>query len=154
MTAVKQHRRLAVGSGELQPPRCRLIGGFYLGDHASQRAIAQRILSHGEHRAVARALRIEKLVRAKSHLFKAWCVEIEPGERPKGGKVRLAGEARGYASDKQRRRRIIAERRASGGNLVQCRAIQPAIGKAIIKRRDAKRQGWATLATRLCQLSK
>ncbi len=153
MTAVKQHRRLAVGSGELQPPRCRLVGGFYLGDHAGQRAIAQRILRHGEHRAVAPTLRIEKLVRGKSHLFKAWCIKIEPSEGPEGGKVRLAGEARRYASDKQRRRRIIAERRASGGNLVQGRAIQPAIGKAIIKRRDAKRQGWATHATRLRQLS-
>ena len=76
MTTVKQHRRLAVGSGELQPPRCRLVGGFYLGDNASKRAITQGILSHGEHRAVAHALRIKHLVRGKSHLFKAWCIEI------------------------------------------------------------------------------
>ena len=153
MTAVKQHRRLAVGSGELQPPRCCLVGGFYLGDHAGKRAIAQRILRHGEHCAVARALRIENLVRGKSHLFKAWCVEIEPSERPEGGKVRLAGEARGYAGDEQRRCRIIIERRASGGDLVQGRAVQTAIGKALIKRSDAKRKGWATRAARLRQLS-
>ena len=153
MTAVKQHRRLAVGSRQLQPPRRCLVGGFYLSDNAGKRAIAQRILRHGEHRAVARALRIENLIWAKSHLFKAWCIKIEPGEGPEGGEIRLAGEARGYASDEQRRCRIIAERRASRGDLVQCRAIQPAIGKAIIKRGDAKRQGWATLATRLRQLS-
>lgn len=153
MTAVKQHRRLAVRSGELQPPRRRLVCRFYLSDNAGKRAIAQRILRHGEHRAVARALRIEKLVRGKSHLFKSWCIEIEPGEGPKGGKVRLAGEARGYASDEQCRCRIISERRASGGDLVQCRAVQPAVGKALIKRRDAKRQGWTTRATRLRQLS-
>ena len=153
MTAVKQHRRLAVGSGELQPPRCRLVGGFYLSDNASQRAIPQGILGHGEHRAVACALRIENLIWAKSYLFKAWCIEIEPSEGPEGGEIRLAGEARGYASDEQRRCRIVSERRASRGDLVQRRAIQPAIGKAIIKRGDAKRQGWATLATRLRQLS-
>jgi hypothetical protein len=153
MTAVKQHRRLTVRGRQLQPPRCRLVGGFYLSDNAGQRAIAQGILRHGEHRALARALRIEDLVRTKSHLFEARRVKVEPGECPKGGKVRLAGEARGYAGDEQRRCRIIAERRASRGDLVQRRAIQPAIGKAIIKRGDAKRQGWATRATRLCQLS-
>jgi hypothetical protein len=98
-------------------------------------------------------VRIENLVRGKSHLFKAWCIEIEPGERPESGKVRLAGETRRYAGDKQRRRRIIAERRASRSDLVQGRAIQPAIGEAIIKRIEAKRQGWATLTTRLRQLS-
>ena len=152
MTAVKQHRRLAVGSGELQPPRGCLVGGFYLGDNAGKRAIAQGILSHGEHRAVARALRIENLVGTKSDLFESGRMKVEPCERPKGGKVRLAGEARGYASDEQRRRRIIIERRTSRSNLVQCRAIQPAIGKAIIKRSDTKRQGWATRATRLRQL--
>lgn len=153
MTAVKQHRRLAVRGRQLQPPRCCLVGGFYFRDNAGQRAIAQGILSHGEHRAVARALRIENLIWSKSHLFKAWCIKIEPGERPEGGKVRLAGEARGRASHEQRRCRIIIERRGSGGNLVQGRAVQPAIGKALIKRGDAKRQGWATRATRLRQLS-
>src|SRR3546814_19258786 len=48
VAAIGQHRRLAFGCGELQPPRRGLVGGFYLGDNTGERAVAQRVLAHGE----------------------------------------------------------------------------------------------------------
>ena len=139
MTAVKQHRRLTVGSGELQPSRCRLVSRFDLRDNAGQRAITQGILRHGKHATVARSLRIKDPVRTKPYLFEARCIEVKLRDCPERCKVLFGGEAGRYARDEQRGCRIIIERRRCRRNLVQCRPIQPAIRKAFIERGDAER---------------
>lgn len=139
MTAVKQHRRLTVGSGELQPSRCRLVSRFDLRDNAGQRAITQGILRHGKHATVARSLRIKDPVRTKPYLFEARCIEVKLRDCPERCKVLFGGEAGRYARNEQRGCCVIVQCRASGGNFMQCRAIQAAIRKAFIERGDAER---------------
>ena len=139
MAAVEQYRRLAVGSRQLQPPRGRLVSRLHLGDHAGKRAVTKGILGHGEHSAVACALRIEDLVRAKSYLFEARRIEVKLRDGPERRKVLFGGEAGRYARNEQRGCCVIVQYRASGGNFMQCRAIQAAIRKAFIERGDAER---------------
>ncbi len=136
----------------MQPPCRRLISGFDLSDNAGKRAIAQGILGHSKHAAIARALRIEDLVRTKPDLFKARRIKVEPGQRPEGSKVRLAGEASGYAGNEQGGCRIIAERWTSRCNFMQGRPIKATVGQALINRANAEGQGRATRGARLRQL--
>jgi hypothetical protein len=82
MAPVEKHRRSAVGSGKLKPPRRRLIGRLYLGHHTGQRAVSQTVLGKRQNLAILAALRIKDLVGSEPHLFEARCIEVEFRQRP------------------------------------------------------------------------
>lgn len=82
MPAIEQHRRPAIRSGELQPAGSGHVRRLHLGDHAGERPVAQRVLSHGENVDILAALRIEQLARTKTYLFEARRVEVEGSNGP------------------------------------------------------------------------
>src|SRR3546814_13895194 len=105
--SIEQQRRLAFGCGELQPPRRGLVGGFYLGDNTGERAVAQRVLAHGEKLAIVRALRIENAVGPKPRLFEPRRIQVEARDSPEPPKPRF-GAARGDHRREQHSGRTLA----------------------------------------------
>ncbi len=137
---VKQHRRIAFRCSELQPSRRRLIGGLHFGDHAAERPVAQRVLTHREQFLVIPALRIEDALWPKPRLFEPRGVKIETRQRPESRKSRRRRETRGDPGDEQGRCCVVAPTRRGSGDLVKARAIKPAAGQTMIERPDAERQ--------------
>jgi len=152
VTAVEEHRCLAVRRGELEPARRRLIGRLYLGDDAGDRSVAKRIFCHSQHLGILAALRVEDAIGAKPDLFKARGVKVELRERPQDGEAGPRGEAGSDACREQGRGRVVAQRRPSRRDLMQPGAVQPMIGQPVIKRRQPERQRWPALALSLREL--
>ncbi len=152
MAAIEQHGGLSVRCGKLEPPRRGLIGRLYLSNDASERAIAKRILGHGQYRGILAALGIKDLVGSESDLFESGRVEIEARQRPEHGEARTLGKARRDPGGEQGRGGIIAERRGSGAYFVEARAVESAIGKPVIDRVQAERQHRPSRPARMGEL--
>lgn len=94
--------------------------------------MTQRILGHGEDCAILGGLRVQDLVGRQAALFEAGRIEIELRRGPeqlKAGRLRKPGC---NARCKQRCRRIVVERRRSGGDFMEARAIDSLAGKAAV----------------------
>ena len=136
----KQHRRFAVGSGQLKPPRGGLIGGLHLRDHAGERSVTKAVLCKRQDLCILAALGIEDFVRAKPGLFEARRIKIEARHGPEDRKAWLNGEARRDPSSEQGGASIVREARRRGGDLMQTCAIEAMIGKTFIDLRYPKWQ--------------
>lgn len=136
----KEHRRFAVGSGQLKPPRCGLIGDLHLRDHAGERSITKAVFCKRQDLCILATLGIEDIVRAKPGLLKARRIKIEARHRPEDGKTGFSSEARRDPGREEGGARIVGEARRRGGDLMQTRAIEAMIGKSFIDLRYPERQ--------------
>lgn len=152
MTAVEQHRRLAIGGGKLKPARRGLVGRLYLGDHAGERPIAQAVLGKRQHLGVLAPLRIEDAVRPKPHLFQSRRVKVEARQCPEHSRAALRREPRRDTGGEQGRSGIVAKLGGGSHNLMQPPAIEAAIREAIVNLRQAERQRRSALPSRAGQL--
>ena len=75
--------------------------GLHFGDHAAERPVAQRVLTHREQFLVIPALRIEDALWPKPRLFEPRGVKIETRQRPESRKSRRRRETRGDPGDEQ-----------------------------------------------------
>lgn len=139
MTAIQQYRCPTVVGRELKPARRGLVGGFDLGDHAGERAVAQRILGHRQHLGVLATLSIENAVGAEADLLESGGVKIKPRQRPQHRGFRSGRKACCDAGREQCRRRVVAQVCRGAGDLMQPRAIEPAIRKPVVELRDPER---------------
>lgn len=128
----KEHRRFAVESGQLKPPRGGLIGSSHLGDHAGERSITKAVLGKRQDLGILATLGIEDLLGAKPGLFETRRVKIEVRHRPEDRKTGFSGETRRDSGSEQGGASIVGEARRRGGDLMQTRAIEAMIGKTFI----------------------
>jgi hypothetical protein len=140
IAAVQQHRGLAFRCRELQPPCRGLVRHLHLGDDAGQRAVAQRVLAHGEQLLIGLALRIEDMPGAETRLLQPWGVKIEARQRPECRHAGRRREARGDPGGEQCCRGIVAPARRRARDLVQAGTVEPAAGEEMIERPDTERQ--------------
>jgi len=152
VTPIEQHRRSAIGRGELQAPRRGLVGGLHFRNHAGKRPVAQPIFGQRQHVALLASLSIEDLVGAKPNLFQARGIEVEQGQRPKDREAGFRGKARGDAGDEQGRCRVIAQCLGFRCKFMECGAAQALFGQSGIDGRHAERQGRTAREPGMCYL--
>lgn len=111
MATEQQHRRLAVGGGQLKPAGRGLVGRLYFRDHAGERSIAQPIFGKRQNLGILAALGIEDFVRAKTDLLQARRVEVKTRHGPKDGETGLRAKARCDSRSKQGGAGIVGEAR-------------------------------------------
>lgn len=138
MAAIEQHRSLAVGCGQLETSGGGLIGRLHFGNDTGQCPIAQAVLGHCQHLGILAALRVENPLGAEPDLFKSRRVKIEARECPQYCEPGFGGEACSDPGDKQSRRRIIAQFRRSGCDLMKTGPIKPIVSEPVVERCDSK----------------
>jgi len=151
LPSIKQDRRLTVRSSKLQSAGGGHVGGLYLGNDASERAVAQRVFGHCEHFAVLAPLCVNQLLGAKARLLQSGRIEIEAGCSPEGSEVRLICKTRRDVRQEQRGRGVVTQARRCCSEFVKSAAIKTSAGKAVVNSRDIESQHGTPACTRRCK---
>lgn len=140
MAAEQQHRRLAVGGGQLKTAGRGLVGDLHFGDHAGEGSVAQPIFGKRQNLGILAALSIEDLVRAKTDLLKARRVEVKTRHGPEDGETGLRAKARRDSRSKQGGAGIVGEAGRGGSDFMQPSAVEATVREVLVQLGQPERQ--------------